>query len=243
MRAMILAAGLGTRLQPLTDSIPKALLKLNEKPLIYHVIQKLKYSDVNKLIINVHHHADQIINYIKDHNYFNMTIEISNEQDLLDTGGGLKKASYFFDDGRPFILHNVDVISSINLKHMVEYHIDKDNMVTLAVKQRKTSRYLLFDAKDQLIGWQSIADSDTRICRAYDGDLNELSFLGIHIISPEIFKSFPEKPVFSIIDAYLNMCAENMAIGAFHCNEEDWFDLGRQQNFLAAENYMQSLNK
>ena len=161
MKAMILAAGLGTRLKPLTDKIPKALLMINDKPLLFYIINKLKQAGVNEIILNVHHHAEQIIDFLKENNHFNISVEISNEEDLLDTGGGLKKAGYFFDDGNPFLLHNVDVISSIDLTEMINHHNNQRNLVTLAVKRRKTSRYLLFDSNEQLVGWKSVTKDQT----------------------------------------------------------------------------------
>ena len=161
MKAMVLAAGLGTRLKPFTDKVPKALLEINDKPLLFYIINKLKQAGVNQIILNVHHQAEQIINYLNEHNHFDITIEISHEDDLLDTGGGLKKAGYFFDDGNPFFLHNVDVISSIDLTAMINHHNNQRNLVTLAVKRRKTSRYLLFDSNEQLVGWKSVTKNQT----------------------------------------------------------------------------------
>ena len=205
---MILAAGLGTRLKPLTDTLPKALLPINDKPLLFHIIQKLKQIGVNRLIINVHHHAEQIIRYLRDNSYFDITIEISHENKLLDTGGGIKHASFFLNDGDPFILHNVDVISSIDLTAMLKHHVKQGNLVTLAVKKRKTSRYLLFDSKKELVGWKSVVSNELELCRPFQGDMEEFSFLGIHVISPTIFDFFPDTDSFSIIKAYLDLSAK-----------------------------------
>ena len=241
MKAMILAAGLGTRLKPLTDKIPKALLMINDKPLLFYIINILKQAGVNEIILNVHHHAEQITNYLKENNHFNILIEISHEKDLLDTGGGLKKAGYFFDDGQPFFLHNVDIISSIDLSEMIDHHNHQKNLVTLAVKRRKTSRYLLFDSNEQLVGWKSVTKDQTELSRAFQGKPEELSFLGIHVISPAIFDFLPAEKTFSIIKAYLKLSAESKPIGAYRCNRTHWFDLGRKENLAPASGLLTSL--
>jgi len=242
MKAMILAAGLGSRLRPLTETLPKALLPIYDKPLLFYVIQKLKQVGVNRLIINVHHHAEQIISYLKKNSYFGITIEVSHEDKLLDTGGGLKNASFFLNDGEPFFLHNVDVISSIDLTAMFNHHVEQENLVTLAVKKRKTSRYLLFDSQKELIGWKSVASNELELSRSFNGNPEEFSFLGIHVISPAIFDFFPNADSFSIIKAYLRMSAEMKSIGAFICNDDHWFDLGRKENIIPATEYLMSLH-
>ena len=241
MKAIILAAGLGTRLKPFTDKVPKALLEINDKPLLFYIINKLKQAGVNQIILNVHHQAEQIINYLNEHNHFDITIEISHEDDLLDTGGGLKKAGYFFDDGNPFFLHNVDVISSIDLTAMINHHNNRQNLVTLAVKNRKTSRYLLFDSNENLVGWKSVTNGQTDLSRSSEGKPEELSFLGIHVISPEIFNFLPAEKTFSIIKAYLELSAKLKPIGTYRCDGTHWFDLGRKENFIPATDYLLSL--
>ncbi|TFH01189.1 MAG: nucleotidyltransferase family protein [Calditrichales bacterium] len=241
MKAMILAAGLGTRLKPVTDHLPKALVPLGGKPLLYHVLMKLNKAGVNAFIVNVHHHHEQISRYLSDNDNFGFNIEISYETDLLDTGGGLKKAAWFFEDNVPFILHNVDVISSIDLKKMYAFHLEREALVTAAVKQRETSRYLLFDDAKNLVGWRSKESGETRLSRKEKGSLNEWSFLGIHVISPEIFSHFPKESRFSIIEFYLSMAKETDRITAYDCNPEFWLDLGRKENFTDAEKFVKSL--
>src|SRR5712692_1778130 len=157
MKAMILAAGLGTRLRPLTDTRPKALVELSGRTLLEITLSRLRTFGVTDVIINVHHFADQVIAYLKSHNNFGMRIEISREEILLDTGGGLKKATWFFleDSARldePFLLHNVDVISTIDFARMLQFHSENHALATLAVQSRETSRYLLFDDHHQLRG-------------------------------------------------------------------------------------------
>jgi len=187
LKAMILAAGRGIRLKPLTDNCPKALITVAGESLLSHVLKKLKEAGVQDVIINVHHHAQMIINYLQDNKPADLNIEVSNESTLLDTGGGLKKAAWFFtNDHAPFILHNVDVISGINLTEMMKCHIDKKNLVTLAVKKREASRYLLFDTNDSLVGRQSLTKQVTEMARMTKIRSEAYSFLGIHILSPAI---------------------------------------------------------
>src|SRR6266404_8641875 len=183
MKAMILAAGLGTRLRPLTDTRPKALVEIT--------LTRLRAFGIAEVIINVHHFADQVIDYLKSHKSFGMRIEISREEVLLDTGGGLKKASWFFLEDpnlldEPFLLHNVDVISTIDLRRMVQFHIEKQALATLAVQKRETSRYLLFDEAFRLCGRRFGCDEKTELVRSSQ-QVRALAFSGIHVISPRLF--------------------------------------------------------
>ena len=146
MKAMIFAAGLGTRLKPLTDSTPKALVAVAGKPLLEHVINKLKKAGFDEILINVHHFPDQIIDFVKEHHNFGIRIEFSDERHcLLDTGGGIRKASEFFNDGQPFLVHNVDILSNVDLEALYQFHLNEMPLATLVVSERETSRYLLFD--------------------------------------------------------------------------------------------------
>lgn len=237
MKAMILAAGLGARLKPLTDSLPKALLPVAGNPLLYYLIIKLIKTGISEVIINVHHHAEKIVEYLKKNKNFGIRIEISIEDLLLDTGGGLKKAAWFFDDRSPFILHNVDVLSSIDLIQMINYHLNNDALATLAVRKRKTSRYLLFDEKNQLAGWHSVESEKTELARKTDKPLKSLSFLGIHVISPEIFSYLPSEKSFSIIKAYLQLARDKKLV-AYPNDSDFWLDLGRKENFESASEFI-----
>jgi NDP-sugar pyrophosphorylase family protein len=244
MKAMILAAGYGTRLKPLTDNYPKALIPLAGKPLLFYVLEKLKKAGVKDIIINVHHQAQMIIDYLKEINQFDLNIEISHEEELLDTGGGLKKAAWFFEDEKTaFFLHNVDVLSSINLSNMMKFHLRTKSLATLAVKKRKTSRYLLFDAQGNLTGWQSRATGETEVARNPHSLVEALSFLGVHVLSPKIFNYLPVEKNFSIIKAYLTLARQNKSIRAYDCQDDDWFDLGRKENFGQAAAYLGQVNK
>ena len=152
MKAMIFAAGLGTRLKPLTDHMPKALVPVAGKPMLEHVIEKLKASGFNEIVINVHHFGNQIIDFLKEKDNFGIQIWISDEtEELLDTGGGIKKAAHFFDE--PFLVHNADILSNVNLKDLYEFHQASKNDATLLVSPRKTVRYLLFNEENRLCGW------------------------------------------------------------------------------------------
>lgn len=244
MKAMVLAAGRGTRLKPLTDNCPKALILLAGKPLLFYVLDKLKNAGVTDLIINVHHHAQMIVDYLKDNRQFNLNIEISHEDELLDTGGGLKNAAWFFrDDKAPFFVHNVDILSSIDLAKMIRFHKKTKSLATLAVKKRETSRYFLFDTQGDLTGWQSLATEEIKMAREANGQVEAFSFLGVQILSPAIFDYLPAEKYFSIIKAYLALAGQHKAIRAFNCQDDDWFDLGRKENLRQAAEYLRKSNK
>lgn len=227
---MILAAGLGTRLKPLTDSTPKALIKIKDKTLLELQINKLKSEGFDQIIINVHHFADQIKNYLKVNNYFNCFIEISDESEkLLDTGGGLKKASHFFSDKKPFLVYNVDVLSNINLKKLLDHHIASSAIATLAVQDRESSRKFLFDDEMILCGWENKKSSEQIISRTSQSKLKEFSFSGIQIVDPKIYQYFPDKDVFSLVELYLTASKYEKIIGYVH-NQDEWMDLGKMEN-------------
>jgi NDP-sugar pyrophosphorylase family protein len=240
MKAMILAAGLGTRLKPLTNSIPKAMVPLAGKPLLYYTIQKLIKSGIRQIIINVHHFPQLIIEYIRENNDFGIEISFSEEKLLLDTGGGLKKAAGFFDNNQPFILHNVDVLSEIDLQSMITCHRENKSLATLAVRKRKTSRYFLFDKENQLVGWRSKKTGEELIVRNISQEPENLSFMGIHVISPGIFSYFPDDKVFSIINAYLDLAKKGEKIIGYRNDTDFWIDLGRKEHLELAENYLVS---
>src|SRR6266481_265470 len=216
MKAMILAAGLGTRLRPLTDNRPKALVEIAGRTLLEITLSRLRAFGVGEVIINVHHFADMILEYLKTNENFRMDIEISREEVLLDTGGGLKNAAYFFREessgfDAPFILHNVDVISTIDLRRMVQFHNENQALATLAVQDRKTSRYLLFDEQMQLCGRRSGRDQQTEIGGS-SAQATALAFSGIHVISPRLLGLLSEDGAFSIIDSYLSLMVQGEKI-------------------------------
>jgi NDP-sugar pyrophosphorylase family protein len=235
MRAMILAAGLGTRLRPLTLDCPKALVEINGRTLLEIALTRLRSFGVSDVVVNVHHLADRIVEYLKSNASFGMRIEISCEDVLLDTGGGLKNVSRFFLQDRsngPFLVHNVDVISDIDFQRMVERHVESDALATLAVQQRASSRQLLFDNANLLCGRKSEEDAP-EIVRAVP-QCFPLAFCGIHVLSPRIFPLLTEEGVFPIIPAYLRLAAQGEKILSFRADEYLWRDLGTPESLSAA---------
>lgn len=241
MKAMIFAAGLGTRLKPLTDSLPKALVSVGGKPLLQHIIEKLKQSGFDEIIINIHHFGQQIIDFVEENNRFDIRIEFSDEREkLLDTGGGIKKASWFFDDNKPFLVHNVDILSNVDLHRLVIYHREAGSEATLVCSKRQTSRYLLFDESDHLRGW--INESTGEIKSPFS-DLNsdrykKLAFSGIHILHPPILgymQDFPDK--FSIIDFYLSVCKIHPITGYTPAGMR-MMDAGKTDTLKEAEKFL-----
>ena len=234
MKAMVLAAGLGTRLRPLTDDRPKALVEIAGRTLLAITLTRLRTFGVRDVIINAHHFADMIVEYLKTNRDFGMRIEISREEVLLDTGGGLKKAAWFFlenSSDEPFILHNVDVLSAIDLERMVRFHAENQALATLAVQERDSSRYLLFDEQFQLCGRRS--SERTEMARPA-ATTQARGFCGIHVISPRIFSLMTENDVFSIIPCYLRLAAQERKILGFRADEYYWRDLGKPDNVLQA---------
>jgi mannose-1-phosphate guanylyltransferase len=238
MKAMILAAGLGTRLRPLTDHRPKALVEVAGRTMLEITLSRLRAFGVREVIINVHHFAGMIGDYLKANDNFGMRIEVSREEVLLDTGGGLKKASYFFredsnGDDTAFLLHNVDVISTIDLRRMAQFHTENQALVTMAVQDRATSRPLLFDKRLQLCGRRPGRDQKNELARSSQS-VQALAFSGIHIISPRLFETMTEQGVFSIITTYLRLAACGEKILGFRADDYYWRDLGRPDDLLQA---------
>ena len=250
MKAMILAAGLGTRLRPLTDTRPKALVEIAGRTLLEINLTRLRAFGITEVIINVHHFADQVIDYLKSHKNFGMRIAISREEVLLDTGGGLKKAAWFFLEDpahldEPFPLHNVDVLSTIDFARMLQFHKERSALATLAVQDRETSRPLLFDDhlqlrgrrvdnKDTLIPNPPPAVISTEARNLSSTPLQPLAFSGIHLISPRLLPMLTEEGIFSIIPAYLRLAAQGQKILAFRADNYYWRDLGRPADLAQA---------
>ena len=237
---MIFAAGLGTRLKPLTDHMPKALVPVAGKPMLEHVIGKLKSAGFDEIVINVHHFADQIIDFLKEKDNFGIRIWISDEsEELLDTGGGIKKAAPYFDE--PFLVHNADILSNIDLKAMYNYHLTSSNDATLLVSPRKTIRYLLFDEGNRLQGW---VNKDTLQTKpeglVYHPEVQkEYAFGGIHVISPTLFKYMGDgwTGKFSIMDFYLRTCHEAQ-LGGYVKEDLQLIDIGKPDTLAKAEDFI-----
>jgi len=227
MKAMILAAGLGTRLRPLTESIPKALIEVHDRPMLEIIILRLKKFGFEDIIVNIHHHHDQIIDFLNAKKNFGINIQISDENEqVLDTGGGIKKASWFLDGPEPFLVHNVDVISDIDLRAIYDFHVRHRPLATLAVKDKKSARSLLFDASYKLCGWENAETGESKIIHGVkQNDLVRIGFCGIHVIDPEIFKHFGSEKVFSIITTYMNLVESNIIYG-YPVEENLWIDIG-----------------
>jgi NDP-sugar pyrophosphorylase family protein len=234
---MILAAGLSTRLRPLTDDRPKALVEVAGHTLLEITLRRLHGFGIREVIVNVHHFADMVVDYLKKNGSFGMRVEISREEVLLDTGGGLKQAAWFFQDSgdarEPFLLHNVDVLSTIDLPRMAQFHRENHALATLAVQKRETSRYLLFDEQNQLCGRRAGRDQPAEIVRS-SRETRALAFSGVHVISPRFLTLMTEQGVFSIIPSYLRLAGQGEKILAFRADEYYWRDLGRPENVAQA---------
>jgi NDP-sugar pyrophosphorylase family protein len=235
---MVLAAGLGTRLRPLTNDRPKALVEIGGRTLLEIVLTRLASFGVRNVIVNVHHFADMVVEFLRAHNNFGLQAEISREQVLLDTGGGLKKAAWFFlqDPARldePFLLHNVDVISNVDLRQVLKFHTAHRALATLVVQKRESSRQLLFCHEGEL-GGRWINGEDPEFVRPTP-NLQAFAFSGIHVISPRLLGKISEDGVFSIIPTYLRLAKEGERIMAFRADEYSWRDLGRLDDFEKAE--------
>jgi len=231
---MILAAGLGTRLKPFTDKHPKALAMVNNKTILQRNIRYLASFEINTIIINIHHFADQIISFIKKNKGFGSNISFSDERDeVLETGGGIKKAAWFFEkQNEPFVVMNVDVLTDMNLNAMISLHQTNKPLATLAVSSRKTSRYFLFNEQNILCGWKNVKTGEEKISRQSSKYI-EKAFSGIHVISPEIFPLIKMEGKFSMVDVYLEL-AKAHSIQAFDHTGSRFIDVGKPESIAEA---------
>ena len=236
MKALLFAAGLGTRLKEHTQNQPKAMVNLAGKPLLQHAIEHLKHFGITDITINVFHFAEHIISFIEKNDSFGITIHISDETNqLLDTGGGLKKAGQFLRGTEPILIYNVDVISNLDLNELLRYHQEQKTLASLVVRSRETSRYLMFDRNLQLAGWKNYSSGEERISRSESfAEAQPLAFSGIHLIQPELLEMITEDGKFPIMDLYLRL-AEKHAIKAFVDHSELWMDLGKPEQLQAAD--------
>lgn len=244
MKAMIFAAGLGARLKPLTDNTPKALIPIAGKPMLEHVILKLKAAGFDQVVINIHHLGQQILDFLTANGNFGIQIYISDEQDyLLDTGGGIKKAARFLQGNEPFLIHNVDILSNVDLQKLYTSHLETNSLATLLVSKRNTSRYLLFNKENQLCGWRNHETGEVKSYYPYFNpeQYNEYAFGGIHVISPEIFNWMEEwTGKFSIINFYLSICART-AIQAYPAENLRLLDIGKPDTLAKADEWIKGL--
>jgi NDP-sugar pyrophosphorylase family protein len=234
MKAFILAAGLGTRLYPYTLDKPKALVELNGITLLERAIRKVNELEISETIINIHHFGDQIVNFLKQKHNFNLPITISDERgQLLDTGGAILKAHSLLGDGEPFLVYNVDILSTIDLKALHNFHIQKAGIATMAVRERSTDRYLVFNPEMRLSGWRNVKTGE-EILTEDTGILHNYAFSGIHIVEPEIFPLITETGKFSVIQLYLRLAKEKCIYG-YHDHSEHWMDLGKPDQLAEAQ--------
>ena len=240
VKAMILAAGLGTRLHPLTADRPKALVEIHGRTLLEIALARLRAFGIQDVIINVHHFADMVVDYLKENDNFGMHLEISREDILLDTGGALKKAAWFLQDSlarsgqeASFVLHNVDVLSNIDLERMGQLHSENKALAMLAVQDRETSRYLLFDERGRLCGRRAGRSQPPELVRPAE-NVRAWAFSGIHLISSRIFPLLTEDGAFPIINSYLRLAAQGEKILAFRADKYYWRDLGTPENVAQA---------
>ncbi|HEX4852451.1 MAG TPA: nucleotidyltransferase family protein [Puia sp.] len=239
MKAMIFAAGLGTRFKPWTDHHPKALAMVNRKTLLQRNVEWLKKFNIHEIVVNVHHFPDQIIEIIQKNKGWGAKISVSDESDnLLETGGGLKKAKWFFDDGA-FVVINADILTDLDLHSMIRDHQKKNPLATLAISNRESSRYFLFDEQLQLKGWRNTRTGEEKIA-APSSTLIQKAFSGIHIIEPRIFNLIKQKGKFSIVDVYLDLASTEI-IGGFDHTGSKLVDVGRPESLLEAEKLFRDL--
>lgn len=254
---MIFAAGLGTRLRPLTDTMPKALVPVGGTPLLAHVIERLQAAGYERLVVNVHHFADQIEQYLRAHQNFSLDIAISDEREqLLDTGGGLKKAAPLFDPDEPILIHNVDILDNVDYEWLRRQHLPEEDAVLL-VSRRKTKRYLLFDNAMRLMGWTNTETGEVKspypwlrstgitiddalkvTSASLPFQLSAFAFSGIHSFSPRLFRLMDRMPDrFSIIDFYLSVCHRSHIMG---CIKDDLriLDVGKTGALEQAETFL-----
>ena len=236
MKAMIFAAGAGTRLHPLTHQIPKALVEVGGRTMLEHTILHLKNYGVKNIVINIHHFPEMIEEFVRKNNAFGMDIAFSKEDRLLDTGGGLKKAAWFFDEQSPIILHNVDVLSNLDLSELYRTHLHNRPLATLAVRKRETSRYLLFDRDNRLCGWENTKKGEIKLIRNIEQP-QRMAFSGIHIADPVLLQKMPNKEVHPITETYLELGKEQK-IMAYREEQSYWFDIGNLENLEKARNFM-----
>ncbi len=239
MNAMIFSAGLGSRLRPFTNNVPKALIKVNGKPLIQIVLESLVKQGFDNIVVNVHHHADAIEEFLENFKKKGLRLNISREEKLLDTGGGLKKAIDFFDKGEPVLLHNVDVITNLNLNSLIEFARVKNADAALAVRARKTNRYLLFNSNYELAGWENVTEGKKIIVKS-GNPLKRLAFSGVTVVSPLFLRHLPNAEVFPLVEAFLKLTGETKIIG-YEDNNSYWFDVGTPQKLKLAEEFLKTI--
>jgi NDP-sugar pyrophosphorylase family protein len=235
MKAMIFTAGLEGQLHPQPSDRPMALVRVNNEPLLGLLIRRLADSGFSEIIVNVHHFADRIIDFLTRNDNFGISIEVSDETDLqLDTGGGLKRVQWFFDDDRPFLVYNLEILSDIDLGVLYDDHAKSGALATLVVRSRESSRLMLFNDDMQLRGWENTETGETRMAGPGGMQLQRFAFSRIQVVSPEIFSLITERGAFPLAELYLRLAGENLIRGYLE-NESIWMDLGKKEGMIEAE--------
>ncbi len=243
MKALIFAAGLGTRLRPLTDDRPKALVEIAGKPMLQHVIERVAAAGFDDITINIHHYGQMIIDFLEGHSNFGLNLHISDERGmLLDTGGGILKARQWLDGDEPFLVHNTDIVSTLDLAAFYRYHVEHDALATILVKERATQRYFLLDEDDRLCGWTNKATGEFKPDpeKLRDRPLREMAFGGLHVISPRIFPLLEryrrqQGEKFSITPFYINECKHYLIHGYHPSSDYQWLDIGKPETLAQAQ--------
>lgn len=236
---MIFAAGLGTRLRPLTNDRPKALVKVHGKTLLQHAIEHLKRFGITTIVINIHHFGQTVLDLLEQHQSFGCKLIISDERDaLLETGGGLKKAARHFEGEKAIIAYNVDILSNINLNKMLNYHNKQQALATLATRNRESSRYLLFNSEQFMCGWTNTKTNEIKQVREATST-NSYAFSGIHIINPKLFNFITQEGKFSIITTYLDLARKHKIVAYSH-DSDYWFDVGKPERLQEAIDFLSS---
>lgn len=234
MKALILAAGTGSRLKPLTDNIPKALIRIGGYTLLEIVIRRIAGAGIKSLVVNVHHFPEQIIDYLRSNNNFGLDISISDESgELLDTGGAIKKATPFLQGEETVLVHNIDILSNFNIHDLLTYHEKKGALVTLAVKERPTTRSLLIDASGRLCGWEFPGKNLSILTRDNRKGLKTTAFSGVYVFSTELFKKFPDDRVFGFIPWILDLAAVEKIL-TWDQSPAFWYEAGRLDSIALA---------
>ena len=237
MKAIILAAGKGTRLKNLTANKPKALVEVNGAPMLETVINKISKAGISDIIINIHHHGKMITDFLEQNNYFGLNIQISDETDmLLDTGGAILKMKYFIHGSDSILVHNVDIISDLNISDLSKHHHESGSIASLCTRERTTNRGLLFNNYDELIGWTNSATDEIKWVKNPAKDFHKRAFNGIYMISPEFVDKIKLTGRFSIIDVWLDI-AKKEKITCFHDESNFWHDLGTKEKITKAESH------
>ena len=235
MKAMIFAAGLGTRLRPITNDKPKAMAEIHGTPLLEIVLRRLINYGFNEIIINVHHFAEKVLDFLDSKKNFGINLQISDERgELLDTGGGLKKASWFFDDKKPFLVHNVDTLTDVDLLDYYNYHKKHNALATILVRHRPGSRFFLFNEKKELCGWENVNTNERILAKGKFEDLEQIAFSCLHMIDPRMFDLIEEEGCFSIINTYLRLAKEHKIHGYLD-DQSYWLDVGTPEKLRRGE--------